>query len=199
MNTTEVVWLRLAMLAIGLLFMPIGAYHRFRAHTGEPLDRWQEGSLILFGLRLSGLVLFAAGFAWLINPAWLAWSSLPLPPWLRWTGVGLAQAAGMLWTWAVHHLGKNLTDTVVTRQNATLVTSGPYRWVRHPFYSALAMGLVAATLVTASALVGLLSFLAWFAFLVPRTHIEERNLITRFGEPYKAHMAGTGRYFPRFN
>jgi len=30
-------------------------------------------------------------------------------------------------------LGKNLTDTVVTRKEHTLVTSGPYRWVRHPF------------------------------------------------------------------
>jgi protein-S-isoprenylcysteine O-methyltransferase Ste14 len=194
---TDDAWLRLAMLAIGLFFMPIGAYHRLRAHTGEPIDRWQEGVLILFGLRLTALALFAAGMVWLINPAWLAWSSLPLPLWLRWTGVGTAIAAGLLWTWAVHHLGKNLTDTVVTRREATLVTSGPYRWIRHPFYTALAIGLVAVTLVTASWFVGLLGLVAWFAFLVPRTRIEERNLVARFGDAYSLHMARTGRFLPR--
>ncbi len=40
-------------------------------------------------------------------------------------------------------LGKNLTDTVVTRRAHTLVTSAPYRWVRHPFYDALALAVLA--------------------------------------------------------
>jgi hypothetical protein len=52
---------RLAMLGLCVVFMPLAAYHRFRAHTGEKLDRWQEGTVILFGLRLTGVVLAAAG------------------------------------------------------------------------------------------------------------------------------------------
>jgi len=35
--------------------------------------------------------------------------------------------------WTLSNLGKNLTDTVVTRAGATLVTTGPYRLVRLSF------------------------------------------------------------------
>lgn len=40
----------------------------------------------------------------------------------------------MTWTFIV--LGPNLTDTVVTRKVHGLVTTGPSRWVRHPFHVA---------------------------------------------------------------
>ena len=45
----------------------------------------------------------------------------------------MVTACGLL-VWTFRCLGKNLTDTVVTRQEHTLVMQGPYRWVRHPFY-----------------------------------------------------------------
>ena len=44
---------RWAFLFMAATFMPLGLYHRLRAHTGERLDRWQEGAFILFGLRLT--------------------------------------------------------------------------------------------------------------------------------------------------
>jgi protein-S-isoprenylcysteine O-methyltransferase Ste14 len=34
-----------------------------------------------------------------------------------------------------HSLGRNLTDTVVTRREAYLVLNGPYRFVRNPMYT----------------------------------------------------------------
>ena len=46
---------------------------------------------------------------------------------------------GCLIVWAFRSLGPNLTDTVVTRRHHTLITRGPYRWVRHPFYDAVAL------------------------------------------------------------
>lgn len=189
---------RLAAVAICLVFTPIGAYHRIRSYTGETLDRWQEGTFILFGLRLSALVLFLAGLAWLIEPRWMAWASLPLPNWLRWTGFGIAFCAGVLWSWTVHTLGPNLTDTVVTRQKHTLVTRGPYRWVRHPFYTASAIGLAGGCLMAANWFLALMGALGLFAFLVARTTIEERKLVERFGDAYRDYMIRTGRFIPRF-
>ncbi len=41
---------RLALVLVGLIFMPLGLYHRIRSHTGEKLDRWQEGALLPFVL-----------------------------------------------------------------------------------------------------------------------------------------------------
>jgi protein-S-isoprenylcysteine O-methyltransferase Ste14 len=56
----------------------------------------------------------------MIEPDWMAWSSLPLPSWLRWLGVALAVCSGVLVVWTFHHLGKNLTDTVVTRESRAI-------------------------------------------------------------------------------
>lgn len=176
--------------------MPVGAYHRFRAHTGEKLDRWQEGALILFGLRLLGLAMLACGLVWLIEPGWLAWAAWPLPAWLRWAGVALAAGGGVLMSWTMHNLGKNLTDTVVTRREHALVTTGPYRWIRHPFYTACLLGVAGGSLMMANWLVMLLGVLG-AALLYTRTKKEEENLIKRFGDAYRQYMQRVGRFLPR--
>ena len=89
-------------------------------------------------------------FAWMIDPGWMAWSSVPLPLWLRWTGVGVLLSGCGLFVWTFRCLGKNLTDTVVTRQAHTLVLHGPYRWVRHPFYLSAALLALAVSLMAAN-------------------------------------------------
>lgn len=188
---------RWAMIAICLAFMPFGFYFRVKAHTGEKIDRWQEGPVILFGLRLTGLVLFLSAGAWMIDPEWMRWSAMPVPVWLRWASVVVAVGCGLLWVWAVSHLGKNLTDTVVTRENATLVTSGPYRWIRHPFYTSAVAGMFASSLIMANWLILVLGSIAWFGFLLPRTRIEEEKLVARFGDDYRRHIRRTGRFFPK--
>jgi protein-S-isoprenylcysteine O-methyltransferase Ste14 len=187
---------RLMLLLIGMVFLPVGLYHRFRSLTDEKLDRWQEGVFILFGLRLTGLVMFAGGIAWMINPQWMAWSSMPLPVWLRWAGVALAGSAGILLAWTFHNLGKNLTDTVVTRKEHSLVTTGPYRWVRHPFYLTGLLGVLAVSLATANwffLVVGAVGF----GFLAIRTRTEEAKLIERFGDDYRDYMKRVGPLVPR--
>ena len=146
---------RLILLAGFVIFMPIGVCHRLRSRTGEKLDRRQEGLFILVTLRLIGVAGMAGLIAYLINPACMAWAAVPLPVWLRWTGVGLGLIAGWLIIWTFRNLGKNLTDTVVTRKAHTLVTAGPYRWVRHPFYTSAALAVLANSLAAAN----------WFLFI----------------------------------
>jgi protein-S-isoprenylcysteine O-methyltransferase Ste14 len=186
------------VLGVGfLVFFPIAVSYRIRSQsTREPLDRWQEGRVILFTLRPIGLAGMAGLIAYLINPTSMAWSSIPAPPWLRWTGVVIGVIGGSLVVWTFHSLGRNLTDTVVTRRNHTLVTHGPYRWVRHPFYDAVALSLAGNALAAANwflALTGVLTL----ALLVARTRIEEEKLIARFGDRYRVYMNATGRFFPK--
>ena len=61
----------------------------------------------------------------------------------------------LLLFWTFHSLGKNLTDTVVTRREHSLVTHGPYRWVRHPFYVVLFLWVLSFSLLTANWLLAL--------------------------------------------
>ena len=195
MNDDQV--FRLILIAFFVVFLPPAFYFRIRSQaTREELDRRQEGLFMLFTLRPVatlrglGLIAFAA------NPAWMAWSSLLLPTWLRWIGVVFLLAGGVLWVWTFRSLGKNLTDTVVTRKDHTLVTSGPYRWVRHPLYLAFALAIPADTLVTANWFLALAST-ATFALLVVRTRTEEEKLVERFGDAYLDYRKRSGQFLPR--
>src|SRR4051812_4753162 len=78
--------IRYAMIGVIIVFVPFAMYFRMRSHTNEKLDRWQEGACILFGLRISAIPVFVGCVAWMIDPRWMAWSSLPIPIWLRWIG-----------------------------------------------------------------------------------------------------------------
>ena len=184
------------VIAIFVVMMMIALPFRIKSQsTGEKLDRMQEGLFILVTLRLAGLALWLSAITFMINPARMAWASLPLPVGLRWAGVAVGFVTPVLLAWTLNTLGPNLTDTVVTREAHTLVTRGPYRWVRHPFYLCvlllvLSLGLVAANWFMLAAGVVLVTM------LVVRTRIEEEKLLARFGDPYRAYLERTGRFLP---
>jgi protein-S-isoprenylcysteine O-methyltransferase Ste14 len=187
---------RVVILAAIVVVLPIGLYHRIRSQLSrERLDRRKEGWFILLTLRPVAAVGAVGGIAYLIDPAWMAWSSVPLPVWLRWIGVGLGAAAGLLLVWTMRSIGLNLTDTVVTRKAHTLVVHGPYRWVRHPLYVAAILTVVAFSLAAANWFVPIAGSLA-FALLVVRVKTEEALLVARFGDQYRAYMARTNRFWP---
>lgn len=188
---------RIILILGSLILLPIAGYYRIKSQaTREPLDRRQEGLFILFTLRPLGVLGMLGLLAYMVNPAWMAWSSLTLPGWLRWIGAAIGAAAGGLWVWTFRNLGKNLTDTVVTRREHTLVTAGPYRWVRHPFYDAMALAILGNSLVAANWFVFVAGGLA-FGLIVVRTRKEEEKLIERFGDAYRTYMKRTGRFLPR--
>jgi protein-S-isoprenylcysteine O-methyltransferase Ste14 len=164
--------------------------------SGEKLDRTQEGLAMMIALRMGALAVWGAVIAFMIDPASMAWASVPLPPSARWTGVGLTIATAVLLAWTLRSLGPNLTDTVVTREAHTLVTRGPYRWVRHPFYDCMALFVVSIALMMANWFV-IAGGGVMFALLAIRSRTEEQKLLERFGEPYRAYRNATGRFLPK--
>lgn len=185
----------------GVLFlsgMLISVYHRVNAErlSGEQLDRSGEGKVLRIVLRLGGLLLWLALIASLFNPDWMTWSTYDSPDWLRWSGVLVASLCWFLLLWMFRSLGKNITDTVITRHEHQLVTHGPYRLIRHPLYTFATLFYIGIGLIIASWLVLLMACLA-FWLLSQRTPREEAQLLARFGDDYSAYMQRTGRYFPR--
>ncbi len=187
-----------AVLGVGFLaVLGITLHHRLKSWASkEELDRRQEGLFMLATLRPAGLLLWLGVIAYLVNPAWMAWSSVPLPAWVRWTGAGLFALGVGLLAWTLRRLGTNLTDTVVTRRAHTLVTHGPYRWVQHPFYDSMVVLVLAIALIAANWFI-LVSGAVVFALLAVRSRTEEAMLLARFGEGYRAYRQSTGRFVPK--
>lgn len=188
---------RLALLAILAVNFPISAWFRLRAQrAGGPVSRRGEGWLMMVTWRLCAALAGVIVLLWLVKPSWTAWASWPLPGWVRWSGLGLCAPGFALLAWVFVHLGLNVTDTVAVRRNNTLVQTGPYRWVRHPMYGALALMFGAISLLCAKWPVALLGSVT-LALLVRRTTLEEARLIEHHGDHYRAYMRLVGRFFPR--
>lgn len=177
----------------------VSVFYRRRAEqTGEEISAKEEGAVILNLRRVLGLLLWLSLLAYLINPGWMAWARMPVPMWLRGIGAGLMVIAVPLIYWVFSSLGTNVTPTVVTREAHSLVTHGPYRWVRHPLYTVgftlfLGFSLMAPSWFT------LIVMLLGSAVLTQRTEIEEARLIERFGDDYRVYMQRTGKFFPRLS
>ena len=96
--------------------------------------------------------------------------------------------------WARVRLGRNWGMPMTQKAEPELVTSGPYRFVRHPIYS----GLLAAMLGTALAnnLLGLIVAAILAAYFYYSGSVEERNLTTTFPTAYPAYRARTKMLIP---
>jgi protein-S-isoprenylcysteine O-methyltransferase Ste14 len=129
----------------------------------------------------------------LVFPDFFSCAAVPLPDWVRWGGAVTGTLCSLLMYWTLSSLGRNLTDTVVTRKEATLVTHGPYRWVRHPFYVTAALLMSSVTVLTANWLIGLTSVIV-LALLAIRTPKEEAMLIERFGDQYRDYTSRPVKY-----
>jgi protein-S-isoprenylcysteine O-methyltransferase Ste14 len=115
---------------------------------------------------------------------------------MQYLGLTLMLAGITLREWAVIALGRHFSVVVAIETNHALVTRGPYRWLRHPAYTGGLLALIGFTLALGSWLsiipVVLISLLA-FSY---RIRLEERLLLTTFGETYRNYMARTWRLFP---
>jgi protein-S-isoprenylcysteine O-methyltransferase Ste14 len=111
-----------------------GYYVRKHGEEQNTLKKREEGLASRVAGAL-GMIGFVAILIYAINPGWLSWTSLPLPLWLRWTGVGIALFGFALLQWAQNTLGKNWSDTPRMIKEQSLITSGPYQFIRHPIYS----------------------------------------------------------------
>ncbi len=122
-----------------------------------------EGWFIL-QLLLFALILLAARF-----------EAFPFPLWMRAIGLLFLAAGGVLGTWGIAALGRNLTPFPMPKPGGYLVTSGVYGLVRHPIYAGIILGTLGWALLFAS-LFGMLLTMIAFAFFDLKSRQEERWL-----------------------
>jgi protein-S-isoprenylcysteine O-methyltransferase Ste14 len=96
--------------------------------------------------------------------------------------------------WARIHLGRNWGMPMTQKAEPELVTSGPYRFVRHPIYSGLLLALLGTALATN--LIGLLIVAVLGGYFYYSASVEEKNLVATFPAAYPAYRSSTKMLVP---
>lgn len=143
---------------------------------------------VLAGFVVSGFLAQASGpYSFLRIPGepWMAAAGLAL----AWTGIAIRYRA-------VAELGESFRTTVEVEDGQEVVSSGPYKVIRHPSYTGLLL---------ASAGFGLAGY-SWAGFAVcvllplsamlQRIRVEERELVEVLGDPYRSYRKQTKRLIP---
>ncbi|MEX0788255.1 MAG: isoprenylcysteine carboxylmethyltransferase family protein [Anaerolineales bacterium] len=180
-----------------LLFIGIRMYYFRRAsREGGKMDVRDSRMSILLRLIL-GIPLAAVMVGYMIRPNILAFGVIAAPEWVAPLGAGLTAVSFPLLIWVQHSLGANFNTILGIREHNSLVTHGPYRWVRHPMYTVLFLYMLGILLLTRNLIVGGFLLGAFLITIGSRLTKEEAILEEEYGEAYRTYKARTGRFLPR--
>jgi protein-S-isoprenylcysteine O-methyltransferase Ste14 len=109
-------------------------------------------------------------------------------------GVVLFAMGIALAVWARVYLGRNWGMPTTQKDDPELVTTGPYRFVRHPIYTGILLGGLGTALATN--LIGVLIVVILGAYFYYSATVEEKNLTVTFPTAYPAYRASTKMLIP---
>ena len=137
-------------------------------------------------------------FLYLLYPQAISWASIPMQPWLRSIGIFLGLLALFLFMWVHVNLGNNYSIRLRVAEQQVIIASGPYKWIRHPMYTAFYVLHVAVFFLTANWFLGLTWIIGLTALIFVRVKKEEAMMIEKFGDKYRLYIRNTGRFLPYF-
>ncbi len=115
---------------------------------------------------------------------------------LQFSGIALMFIGILFRAWSIRLLGRHFSVQVAVQPEHRLITSGPYRWIRHPCYTGTMLTVMGIPLAIGlwglTPLVGIL-FLAGHFY---RIRVEEEVLTERFGAEYVEYRCKTCGIFP---
>ena len=114
---------------------------------------------------------------------------------LRWVGVVLFAAGVSVQAWSTITLGKWFSPRIAIQTEHELIQTGPYAFVRHPFYTGLLACLVGLPAVFGF-WIGLPFAALAFGVVLYRVSVEERLLEGEFGDVFREHKARTKSLIP---
>lgn len=121
--------------------------------------------------------------------------ALDLPVGARVAGIAVSVAAAVLFLASKGALGRQYSPCFDSFAPSTIVTAGPYCWVRHPIYTANIALFAGFTLITGSAVLLAHAFVL-AAYCRRAARLEDEHLGARF-PAYAARLEVTGRFLPR--
>lgn len=177
--------LLLAVGALRLVEMRLSRRHqqemstRGAAKVYEPKFRWM--------VLLHAAVLLGAAME-------VVFLKRPFLPWLAAPMLAIFLAANGLRWWVIRSLGAHWNVQVVDSTRLGVVTTGPFRYVRHPNYAAVFSELLALPLIHTAWITAVVGAVAHAGVLAQRLSTEEPVLFAN--ADYRAAMSGKPRFFP---
>lgn len=153
---------------------------------------WIGGALAIVFWQLGVLLVPDYAYDWPVTP------DFPFSSVLQVVGFSVALAGGLLFFSAARTLGRHMTPAIQVQEGHRLVQEGPYRYVRHPVYTAILTASVGLSVLYLSPVLAVLWVLL-VAIASYRAHLEEDLLSSPegFGPMYREYAARTGRFLPR--
>ncbi len=152
---------------------------RGAAKVDEPKFRWM--------VLLHAAVLIGAALE-------VVFLKRPFLPWLAAPMFAIFLAANAVRWWVIRSLGTHWNAQVVDSARLGVVTSGPFRYVRHPNYAAVFSELLALPLIHTAWITAVAGAIAHIGVLAQRLSTEERVLLAN--PDYRATMSSKPRFLP---
>lgn len=146
--------------------------------------------VVLFACAIGVLVVHPLPFGWLYR-------QLYPPRLIYFWGGAFVTVAGLLFAvWARVHLGANWSRSVTVKEDHQLITSGPYRMVRHPIYTGILAGFVGSAIAIGQVR-GVLAFVLILIALFFKWRLEEKWMREEFGQTYADYARRVPAVVPR--
>jgi protein-S-isoprenylcysteine O-methyltransferase Ste14 len=183
-----------------LAMMVIRFYYQSKIFRDKKKIEIKEGRFSLIAGSAAALTSMVFGAEYIFSPGFFSFAYvMKYPVWARWLGA-LALAVGIsLLGFAHHHLGKSFHSLVVSKEDQTLVETGPYRWIRHPIYTAYLINYLGGGLLSGNIVLTVVPFTLYAVLVVIRMGQEEKVMEELFGQKYIEYEKRTGRLLPRIN
>ncbi len=182
----------LCLLAVGWYIIRFPYARRSRR---TPVVRSMRGprELILLltsstGLGLMPMLYIAFGF-----PRFADYAFQPAQAWL---GLLVAIASLTMFRLTHHALGRNWSVSLELRDQHVLITHGVYQQVRHPMYTAFWLWAMAQALLLPNWIAGFAGLVGFGILFFGRVSWEERLMLEKFGDEYRAYILRTSRLVP---
>ncbi len=156
----------------------------------------QQGVLSAYEQKQHPIIIAVSGIALLVLIVGSPWEyasfrgPIPRDGPVAWAGIVLFVAGIVLQSIAMWNLRGFYTRRLGVQLGHRLITSGPYRFIRHPGYLSYILSLSGIGLALSS-LFALGSVILVVSFLLRRIKHEEQMLATEFGEEYRAYIEKT--------
>jgi len=186
-----------------LLLLGVARFHYFVSASTQPADRTSPP--VNWARHVPA---YFASTVWAIYVAWLVMAPVHVVKWdtwspnhwisdmFGWIAVPILSAGLWLFWYSHKTIGRYWSIQIQLKHSHRLITYGPYRYVRHPLYTAVFLGYLGTVLALQS-----WTLVAWFPVFVASYVLfarEEETIMERgFGEAYEIYRRQTGMFLPK--